>query len=93
MKFLPLASLTLVAPLLLTGCSTSPTTEAQARLIEYEKCLNLASDSVLASRARIQELTPNASIEEKLKMAVIMEEDFIEFFEKNLLTRCAAYRP
>lgn len=39
MKFLPLASLTLTAPLLLTGCASSPSLENQTKLIEYEKCL------------------------------------------------------
>jgi hypothetical protein len=39
MKFLPLASLTLVAPLLLTGCASSPSLEDQTKLVEYERCL------------------------------------------------------
>jgi hypothetical protein len=39
-KFLPLVSLALTAPLLLTGCATSPSLEEQTKLIEYEKCLD-----------------------------------------------------
>lgn len=93
MKFLPLASLALTAPLLLTGCASAPSLEDQTKLIEYEKCLNFASESILASRERIQELAPNASIEDKLKMAIIAEDDYIEYFEKNLLNRCLVYRP
>jgi hypothetical protein len=38
-KFLPLVSLALTAPLLLTGCATSPSLEEQTKLIEYEKCM------------------------------------------------------
>lgn len=90
---LSIAPLALAASLALTSCSNSPSLENQTKLIEYEECLRFASDSVLASRERIQELAPNASIEDKLKMAIITEEDYIDFFEKNLLSRCLVYRP
>ena len=93
MKSLPLALLALIASFSLIGCASSPSLEDQAKLIEYEKCLNFASDSVLATRERVQELATNASMEEKLKMSIILEEDYIEFFEKNLLDRCLIYRP
>ena len=39
MKSLPLASLTLVASLSLTGCANSPSLEDQTKLVEFEKCL------------------------------------------------------
>lgn len=93
MKLLPLASLTLITSLSLTGCATTPTLEDQTKLVEYEKCLNFASDALQASRARIQELAVNASVEEKLKLAIIAEEDFNQIFEENLLDRCLLYRP
>lgn len=40
MKFLPIASLTLITSLSLTGCATAPSIEDQAKLKDYEKCLD-----------------------------------------------------
>ena len=39
-----LTALGLASLLLLTGCSSSPSIEAQTKLIEYEKCLDYARD-------------------------------------------------
>jgi len=93
MKFLPIASLALIASLTLTGCASSPSLEDQVKLIEYEKCLNLALDSNLASRERILDLATNATVEDKLRMAIIEEDAFVPYFEKNLLDKCLIYRP
>lgn len=93
MKMVPLALIAILVPIALTSCSSSRSIEEQTKLVEYEKCLSLASDSVLASRKRLQELTQSLSFEEKLKQAFILEKEFGQFFEKNLLERCSVYRP
>ena len=93
MKSLSIASLALIASLTLTGCASSPSLEDQAKLIEYEKCLNLALDSNLASRERLLDLATNATVEEKVRMVIIDEDEFIPYFEKNLLDKCLIYRP
>jgi len=46
MKFLPIASLALVAPLLLGGCASSPSLEEEAQLLEYDKCLDYATTTL-----------------------------------------------
>ena len=79
--------------LALTGCSSAPSIEERTKLIEYEECLSFASDSVLASRKRIQEILSNLDVSEKLRQAVIPEDDFLQFYEENLIDRCVAYRP
>jgi hypothetical protein len=91
MKSLPIASLALV--LALSGCSSSPSIEEQTKLIEYEKCLAFASDASLQSREMVQELIPSSNLEEKLKLSLIYDEDFIPFIEKNLFKKCSTYRP
>jgi len=78
-KSLPLASLTLVASLSLTGCASSPSLEDQTKLIEYEKCLSY--NEMLASRIIDQGISQRFSPE---------YDDFV--FTKNL-SQCAKYRP
>jgi hypothetical protein len=41
-----LGVLGLAGLLLLTGCSSSPSIEAQTKLVEYEKCLDNARDQL-----------------------------------------------
>jgi hypothetical protein len=91
MKSVSIASLALV--LALSGCASSPSVEEQTKLIEYEKCLNFASDSLLASRERLQDIATGVEYTEKLKMALIDEEEFLFLFEGKLLDGCEKYRP
>lgn len=70
MKFLPIVSLALIAPLLLTGCASSPSLEDQAKLIEYEKCLSFA-EMIQAKDLALQiekgDITSNVTIEISLE--------------------------
>jgi hypothetical protein len=50
-------------------------------------------DSNLASRERLLDLATNATVEEKVRMVIIDEDEFIPYFEKNLLDKCLMYRP
>lgn len=80
MKFLPLASLTLVASLALTGCASSPSLEEEAKLIEYEKCL--------AHDAMIQK----SIIEVVIAKGDSLDTTKVLEFEASLKD-CAKYRP
>jgi len=62
MKSLPIASLALV--LALSGCASSPSIEEQTKLIEYEKCLELASITITEIRRTVfaHEIPQNAAV-------------------------------
>jgi hypothetical protein len=65
-KCLSIASFFLIAPLLLSGCSSVPSLEEQTKLIEYEKCLSFAEmvqEQTLALNIKQGELTSDFSIE------------------------------
>ena len=92
MKFLPLASLTLTAPLLLTGCASSPSLENQTKLIEYEKCLEWEIKRIeifLNSEMYGGENYPSA----KILLADRIEKSLKETDFEGLTPDCEKYRP
>ena len=89
MKSLPIASLALV--LALSGCASSPSVEEQTKLIEYEKCLELASITITEIRRTVEGLSDTPI--EKFKGASTILSDFESFYSDNALERCKKYRP
>ena len=85
MKLLPLASLTLVAALLLTGCASTPTLEDQTKLVEYEMCLE-------ESLSRLNRLIDTRTMKTS-------STDWTDFYYAELggiykmLKECKEYRP
>lgn len=90
MKFLALASLTLVTSLSLTGCASTPTLEDQTRLIEYERCLEFherMADRAVEVQLSYPENYTKAVNRQNLER-VIRESKFSE-----LLENCVELRP
>lgn len=85
MKLLPLASLTIVASLSLTGCASSPSLEDQAKLIEYEKCLEQVT-----ARLYSVNYTTNSGYGDNYTYS---ENSFQNNTFKLSLEECAEYRP
>jgi len=82
-----LTALGLASLLLLTGCSSSPSIEAQTKLIEYEKCLDYARDIsniVTGSQTRPDPFTT--------RQGTSYEYQNIKNFEAQL-TICESFKP
>lgn len=97
MNFSRLASLALVAPILLTGCASSPSMEKQTKLIEYEKCLEHLENELrevqkqlLETRA-FREARTLDTLDRRLTI-ILGKGTNLEKFEKQI-ERCAPYRP
>jgi hypothetical protein len=88
-KSLPIASLALV--LALSGCASSPSVEEQTKLIEYEKCLELASITITEIRKTVELLSDTAF--EKFDRASKVMSNFESFYSDNALKKCKQYRP
>jgi hypothetical protein len=83
-KFL---ALVLSSVLLVTGCSSSATSQEQAvKLVEYEKCLEM-QQSILNEQNRIG----------RGALFILTDPDTqtgrIRFFDEFILEKCSAYRP
>jgi len=83
-KFL---ALVLSSVLLVTGCSSSATSQEQAvKLVEYEKCLEM-QQSILTEQNRIS----------RGNFYILTDPDTqtgrIRFFDGFILEKCSAYRP
>ena len=82
-----LGVLGLAGLLLLTGCSSSPSIEAQTKLVEYEKCLDYARDIsniVTGSQTRENPFTAG--------QGTSYEYQNIKNFEAQL-TICESFKP
>lgn len=87
MKSLPLASLALVASLSLTSCASSPSLEDQAKLIEYEMCLEMSVDEYNRTQEEVMDLgSGNWRIEKSMSL------DYKKAFESRL-NACKHLRP
>lgn len=90
MKSIPLAALTLALPLVLSGCSSSPSLEDQAKLVEYEQCLRYEPEHV----SKMIEVELNR-VDSPLKE--IKRQSFQEYLKETsfeeLLKSCKQYRP
>lgn len=77
MKFLPIVSLALVTPLLLGGCASSPSIEEQAKLVEYETCLESARERIYWIY-QVEGLIPGGgkTVEEQVDKAITQFEVF-----------------
>lgn len=88
MKSIPLAALTLALPLVLSGCSSSPSLEDQTKLVEYEKCLKLYGDYYLL------QLEKNRYVDSETMDRI---KDSVKEAGQTLLTspqeECVKYRP
>lgn len=93
MKLLPLASLSLISTLVLSGCASTLSLEEQTKLIEYEKCLSLASEILIKNRERVFQELPNLTLEQKIELGTIENEEFNATFEEMPLRNCKKYRP
>jgi hypothetical protein len=90
MKLLPLASLTFVAPLLLTGCATSTSLDDQAKLIEYEQCLRFEPEMV-NQMIEVQLNRSDTPLKESKRGAF---EEYLKTVKfEEFLEDCAKYRP
>jgi len=86
-KVLPLALLTLVASLSLTGCASSPSLEDQTKLIEYEKCLEMSVDEYNRTQEAVMDLgSGNWRIEQSMSL------NYKKAFESRL-NACKHLRP
>jgi len=83
-KSLPLASLTLIACISLTGCTSSLSLEDQTKLIEYEKCLDFAIS------LKVKELESRGL--GRGYVAQFME-NWIEEGQQFALSECESLRP
>lgn len=81
MKSIPLAALTLIAPILLTSCASSPNVENQNKLIEYQNCLETYRDLLVENMKRF----PPSNNDQK--------EQRIEASQTYSMKQCAKYRP
>jgi type IV pilus biogenesis protein CpaD/CtpE len=90
-KLITISVLSSFIVLLLSGCATSPSVEEQTKVIEYEKCLELASITITEIRRTVEGLSDTPI--EKFKGASNILSDFESFYSDNALERCKTYRP
>lgn len=82
MKSIPLAALTLALPLVLSGCSSSPSIEEQAKLVEYEQCLKMSVDEYNRLILEVIEAFSKSDFEKRAEFSV--SKDFKKAFQTRL---------
>ena len=78
----------LLALILLAGCSTAPSLEDQAKLVEYEKCLDFYSSASTLLTQSDSERNLIADWKEKTVYKYDAYNDY-----KKILEGCESYRP
>lgn len=76
----------LLALILVAGCSTAPSLEDQAKLVEYEKCLEYQFFQVTNQITLIER---NMSEEDRRVLIEALEKDKVD----SLIEDCKEYRP
>lgn len=75
----------LLVLLLLAGCSSSPSIEAQTKLVEYEKCLSHATD--------VSNLVISTLGRENPFVGSVTNYTYLQKSFEALLTSCESFRP